>query len=99
MTKFITKEIILRRNYLKKELLMLVLKSFRANLIIPLRQKYYFYERFFRLSKDSSISLLRNKCLFTGWSRSVFRHFKMSRHSVKIFANSGFLCGLRKTGF
>lgn len=99
MAKFIIKEMSLRKNYLKKELLILVLKSFRANLIIPLRQKYYFYERFFRLSKESSISLLRNKCLFTGWSRSVFRHFKMSRHSVKIFANAGLLCGLRKMGF
>jgi len=99
MTKFIRKEMLLRKNYLQKEILIVVLKSFRANLIIPYKQKYYFYERFFRLSKESSIALLRNKCLFTGWSRSVFRHFKMSRHTVKIYASLGLLCGLRKTGF
>lgn len=39
----------------------------------------------------------RNRCVLTGRSGSVFRHFRLSRIMLKNLASQGFLTGLRKS--
>lgn len=52
----------------------------------------YFY-------KFSSRSYFRRSCLVTGNCRSVFRFFKLSRYTCRLYASNGILIGLRKASF
>ena len=90
----------LRLCYLPTELNKLVLRGLLAN-----SSSFCFFDRVFffkRLAKyffKFSISFFRNSCLFTGNARSVFRLFKLCRHSAKACASNGSLIGMRKSSF
>jgi ribosomal protein S14 len=67
--------------------------NLKSNKIIKLAYKnLYFY-------KYTSISFFRRACLATGGCRSVFRFFKLSRYTIRIYALSGIIGGLRKASF
>lgn len=96
---WVEKEQYFRQFFFKKELQKTILKSAMANGFLAWDIKFYFFFKFFKFRKLSSIAFYRNKCLINDWSRSVFRRFKMSRHQCKFFASFGFICGLRKSSF
>jgi len=61
--------------------------------------RIYFFQIFRGFSKYSSTSFYRRYCIFTGYAKSVFRFFKLSRHQCKRFASNGYLMGMRKSSF
>lgn len=88
-----------RSRYTTVELHKLVLRGLLASAAFPFEDRVFFFKRFQGYPSKVSLSSFRNSCLFTGHSRSVFRLFKLCRHSAKGSASSGYLMGLRKASF
>jgi small subunit ribosomal protein S14 len=96
MQKKIKKNI--KQRYLFKDLekKRLILKIILKNLNIEkdlrwkLQQKWYFFH------KNSSITRIKNICVLTGRSRSIYRLFKISRIQLRKLASEGFLPGVSK---
>jgi len=76
-----------------------VLKSLLSNEDFSLFFRFYFYQLLKNYPKYSSISFYRRYCVLTGYTKSIFRLFKLSRHQCKRFASNGFLMGMRKSSF
>jgi ribosomal protein S14 len=51
------------------------------------------------LPKNSSLTKLKNRCIFTGRSRSVLGKFNMSRLMLRKLAREGSIPGLRKSSW
>ncbi len=45
------------------------------------------------------LSTIRNKCLFTGRNRSIYRDFRLSRMQLRQFASYGYLMGIKKASW
>uniref|UniRef100_A0A0D6R4S4 Small ribosomal subunit protein uS14m n=1 Tax=Araucaria cunninghamii TaxID=56994 RepID=A0A0D6R4S4_ARACU len=67
------------------------------NLPSDLRAK--FRDKLSRLPRNSSFVRLRNRCIFTGRSRAVYRKFRMSRIVFRELACKGELTGIRKASW
>lgn len=52
-----------------------------------------------RLPRDASPTRLRNLCMITGRSRSVYRKFKISRIKLRELALEGKVPGMRKASW
>jgi len=52
--------------------------------------------KFFLLSKESSISVIQNRCIISGFGRAM-RDFKLSRSFFKRYANKGKFVGVKKS--
>lgn len=85
--------------FLLVELNKLILKSLLSHDSFNNNERFYFYYLLKRYSIHSSISLYRRFCVLTGYSKSVFRYFKLSRHQCKKYASDGLLVGMRKSSF
>lgn len=70
-----------------------------ASYNISKKDKVFLSKVFFRFSKFYSISFYRRNCVYSGYSRSVFQLFKMSRHQVKRNFFFGYMTGVRKSSF
>ncbi len=81
------------------ELNKLILKSLLSNGSFNNKYRFYFYFLLKHYSKYTSISIFRRFCNLTGYSKSVFRYFKLSRHQCKRYASDGALMGMRKSSF
>lgn len=88
-----------RSHYTTTELSKLVLKGLLASAAFGFEDRAFFFRQFQGYFFKFSISFFRNSCLFTGHARSVFRLFKLCRHSAKASASSGYIMGLRKSSF
>jgi ribosomal protein S14 len=53
-------------------------------------------ENFIKAPKRVSLVSVRNRCLFTGKSRSILSKFRLSRNKFREYALRGFITGLRK---
>jgi len=86
-----------KRNYYKKtELLQKMLKTlllYNQNIVIQLAIKKYIKSRFNTLGYLSSI---KNYCIISGRSRSVYKSFKVSRLVLKELNIQGLFFGLKK---
>lgn len=81
------------------ELNKLVLKSLLRDLHFSYKDRIYFSILLNNFSIASSGSIFRRSCLVSGYPKSVFRFFRLSRHCCKSFASYGFLSGMRKSSF
>jgi len=52
-----------------------------------------------KLPRSSSIVRIRNRCVLTGRSRSVYRDFKISRIMLKELALNGLMPGVTKSSW
>jgi ribosomal protein S14 len=52
--------------------------------------------RFYTFPKESSISMIQNRCVISGFGRAM-RDFKVSRSFFKRYANKGKFVGVKKT--
>ena len=70
----------------------LILKLFgqKQDLRWKIQQKWFFF------NQNSSITRLKNICILTGRSRSIYRLFKISRIQLRKLASEGFLPGVSK---
>lgn len=81
------------------ELNKVVLKSLLSSSDFPFIDRFYFFYLLQKYSAEGSLSIFRRFCSVNGYSKSIFRLFKMSRHSSKRFASLGLLVGMRKSSF
>nr|AYJ22357.1 ribosomal protein S14 [Avrainvillea sp. HV04061] len=85
----------------------LVLKYFEKRQILKSEIKnskssieyFKFYKQFQKLPRDSAKVRLYNRCLLSGRSRSIFRHFRLCRHLVRELALQGYLPGVTKSSW
>lgn len=86
-------------SFSSNELNKLVLKSLLGSNDFSFKYRVFFFSILQKYSLISSISFFRRFCNINGYSKSVFRLFKMSRHNSKRYASLGSLVGMRKSSF
>lgn len=86
---------LLKQNEIKKY----VLKSLIYNSDSTYKYKLYFDKMFKTINYKSSISKIRNYCVYLNNSKSIFRNFKLSRHKIKLLSADSHIIGIRKSSF
>lgn len=74
----------------------LILKAIIQNFYFSPSIRWKIQKKYFLLSANSSITRIKNRCILTGRSRSVYRFFKLSRIQLRKLASEGCLPGLSK---
>ena len=75
------------------------LKSVIYNMNIPKEMRFLATLHLAKLPRNGSKVRIRNRCLLTGRSRSIYRYFKLSRIMVREFASMGLLTGVKKSSW
>ncbi len=96
MQKKIKKNI--KQRYLFKDLekRRLILKIISKNLNIQKDLRWKLQQKWFFFNQNSSITRIKNICVLTGRSKSVYRLFKISRIQLRKLASEGLLPGVSK---
>jgi len=81
------------RNFEKKRL---ILKIILKNLNINKELRWKIQQKWFFFNQNSSITRIKNICVLTGRSRSIYRLFKISRIQLRKLTSEGFLPGVSK---
>lgn len=81
---------------LKYELKRKEYKAISQNLEIPYQIRSEYALKLARLPRNSSSTRIRNRCIITGRSRSIFKKFRISRIVFRTLASNGNLVGIRK---
>jgi succinate dehydrogenase (ubiquinone) iron-sulfur subunit len=85
-----------RKLFKKYELKRKVLKSTVLDENINLRERFFTQLLLTNLPKNSSVTRIKNRCVITGRSQSVYRKFKLSRIQIKSQLDKNNLAGLKK---
>ena len=91
-------DLVKRYKFYKREKKKLILKSIVFNKKTNRKIKYYCSAKYNK-SKLIYFSELKNYCLFTGHSKSVYRKYKINRVFLKSLINQGFISGKIKSSF
>jgi small subunit ribosomal protein S14 len=88
----------IKQRYLFKDLekKRLILKIILKNLNIEKDLRWKLYQKWFFFTSNSSITRIKNLCVLTGRSKSIYRLFKISRIQLRKLASEGFLPGVSK---
>ena len=97
MKQAIQKDLFKRKLFKKDELQRLILKSIIKNSIVSDETRSFAVGSLTRMSKNSSRTRIRNRCVLTGRGRSVHRRFKLSRITFRELASKGLLNGIYKS--
>lgn len=96
MQKKIKKNIKQRYFYQNFEKKRIILKIISKNLFIKNNLRWKTQQKWFFFNNNSSITRIKNLCVLTGRSRSIYRFFKISRIQLRKFASEGYLPGFSK---
>ena len=96
MKKQIKKNITQRYLFKDNEKKRLILKTITQNFNIDRNIRWKTQKKFNNLTNKSSSTRIKNICIITGRSRSVYRFFKLSRIQIRKLASKGLLPGLSK---
>lgn len=96
MKKQIKKNINQRYLFKKEEKKRLILKTITQNLNFERGLRWKIQKKFDTLPNNSSLTRIKNRCILTGRSRSVYRFFKLSRLQLRRLASKGRLPGVAK---
>jgi len=88
-----------REKFKKFESRYLVLKSVTHNRNLPINFRWEAVLLLTKLAKNSSRSLIKNRCFFTGRSRGFFRFFSLSRIQLRTLARNNELFTVRKASW
>ena len=89
-----------RRNLVyKHETQRIKYKSLIDNRSIPPELRYHYVNKLNQLSRSSSATRVRNRCIKTGRSRAIYRFCQLSRITMKQLAVQGVIMGLTKTSW
>lgn len=89
-----------RAQLLQFELKRLQFKAFtqdRRSLSSELRYEYSLLLA--KLPRNSSKTRIRNRCILTGRSRSIYKQFRVSRIVFRNLASQGFIMGVKKASW
>jgi small subunit ribosomal protein S14 len=96
MQKQIKKNINQRYSFKDKEKKRLILKAITQNLNLEKNIRWKTQKKFITIPNISSLTRIKNRCILTGRSKSVYRFFKLSRIQLRKLASEGFLPGVSK---
>ena len=88
-----------RKQAYKYELSRLALKCVIANRTIGEQERFRAAIKLNSLPRNSSKTRLRNRCVFTGRGRAVYRFCKLSRIELRRLAGGGKLPGISKSSW
>jgi small subunit ribosomal protein S14 len=77
----------------------LALKAVIMDKKVPPTERFQAQLKLSALPRNGAPSRMRNRCLLTGRSRSVYRKFKLSRLMFREMASAGLLPGIRKASW
>jgi small subunit ribosomal protein S14 len=98
--KYLNKKDFFRRNlYLNIEFEYLRVKALTFNATLPKTVRFFFLMKLTRMSKNMSKVRIKNRCIFTNKSQSVYRNFRINRSVLKNFVGSDLLVGIRKSSW
>ncbi|XP_047085938.1 succinate dehydrogenase [ubiquinone] iron-sulfur subunit 1, mitochondrial isoform X1 [Lolium rigidum] len=66
---------------------------------LPSDMREKFRDKLSKLPRNSNMTRLRNRCIFTGRSRGVYKKFRMSRIVFRTLANKGEINGVKKASW
>jgi small subunit ribosomal protein S14 len=66
---------------------------------IKMKERLYFQFKLQKLSRNSSKTRIRNRCMETGRPRGYYRDFGLSRHNLREMAHKGLLPGITKASW
>lgn len=99
VTKYkILKDFYVRYNNNSQKSSNIIDSIFQRDAELPLYVRYHYLIKKVKRNNNStsSISIIHNRCVFTGNSRSVYTHFRLSRMVFKYLAVNGLLPGTSK---
>jgi small subunit ribosomal protein S14 len=67
------------------------------NLSLDPKIRLVAYFRLYTLARDSSITRIKNRCVFTNRPRSIYKHFGLSRLMFRKYVFQGKLIGVKKS--
>jgi len=100
MKKYLIIKDFKRRKYVNKfEWKKKILKAFyhNHNLNLKFRQKIYF--NILKLKKKTFLTRVKNICILTGKSHSIYKKFKLSRMSLRENLSVTFFTGMKKSSW
>jgi len=83
----------------KYEVKRTIYKSIIKNATISLASKLKASVKLCELSRNSSITRVKNRCILTGRPKSVYRQFRISRICFRELASNGLLTGVFKSSW
>lgn len=94
----IKKDLTKRYNYKQLELLRLSYLALKNNRILNLKERLKAQEHLddFNLA---SYTKIRNRCIITGWGRSVLRNWGISRVKFRELADQGYINGIKRASW
>lgn len=96
MKKKIKKNIKQRYLFKNLEKNRLILKILLKNLNIKTNLRWKIQQKIIFFNQQSSITRIKNICILTGRSRSIYRLFKISRIQLRKLISEGLLPGTSK---
>ena len=84
-----------QKNELKKQLLHVFIQDFS----IPYQERRAFLKKLNDFPRNASKTRIKNRCVLTGRSKSVYKRFKMSRIKIRELASKGDITGLNKASW
>lgn len=94
--RFLKKDYNYRLIFLKYEKKKLLIKSLYYSNILSLNKKFLLSLLFYSLPIKSSITKIKNRCIYTGRSRGIISKYKTSRHILKKLVNNSYIFTLKK---
>ena len=89
-----------RRNiHLKQELKRLEYKNLSQNLSLEKELRFKMIQELNELPRNSSRVRIKNRCIITGRSHSVYRICRLSRIKFRELASQGLLMGITKSSW
>lgn len=99
MKKFVYIDRNNRQIFKLTEVQKLVYKSILSNQKEPIEFRYKAHLFLLSFIRQSSLTKVKNRCIFTNRSKSVYRRFKMSRLMFRKMALEGKLIGVKKVSW
>ena len=99
MVNLIERDLSRRKQACKYELSRLALKCIIADRNIGEQERFRAAIKLSGLSRNGSKTRLRNRCVFTGRGRAVYRFCKLSRIKLRDLAGAGRLPGVTKSSW
>jgi len=87
------KEYSRRQRYTRSFLNRQVHNSFLKDLTLSVGERQFIYQKIVKVRYSASLARLKNYCVLTGHSRSVYRDVKLSRHKFNQMVLSGDIPG------
>ena len=87
-----------RQYFFKIELKYLILKTIIRDQRLPAILRKYYTLQFYKLLRNvNNLTKIRNRCLLTGRSHSLIKHFKLTHKQILTLGFQGYLFGIHNS--